>query len=632
MKKHFVIQNVFPAVFLLSAATSLLAFTAHVQTPGGSALSGVAVTFSGVDTTVYSDMSGNVNLTMSTSIGAHLGEKAFSPAWLRFANRRISLYLPASEKVDIGLYTLSGRQLFAQSGLLEKGPHTMPLPPVAPGIYVLKAVVGNKSLVRKINQFTVCQWNGGVQEIAATPRLTKKVAAGAGDTAVFTKSGYNTARRLLGSYADNLCTVVMDSTANMTFVKAVSAGNNQTMIVKQNGTLWAAGYNDYGQLGTGDTIDRARNKTLPTQVMNGVSAVSTGFGHTMVLKQDGTLWATGWNKFGQLGDGTTVNKLTPVQVMSSVAAVSAGYDHTMILKQDGTLWATGNNFFGQLGTGDTTSVKSPVEVMSAVSAVSAGYGHTLILKQTGVLWAAGENNNGQLGVGTFAGKSNPVQVMSGVLAVSAGDQYSMVLKQDGSLWAMGENFYGQLGDGTTITSKSIPTQVMSGVAAVCAGVSHTMIIKQDGTLWATGDNLYSQLGDGTFIRKTIPVQVMSDVAAVCAGYGYSMILKKDGTLWATGANSACQLGDTIMTSYPIPPRQVLPPLLNGLTVSSGIGSGSFLAGSLVHITAYDLTASARTFDHWGGPDSALVLNLRSSALFNMPGRSAMVKAVYTVLP
>jgi len=109
-----------------------------------------------------------------------------------------------------------------------------------------------------------------------------------------------------------------------------------------------------GELGDGTTVDR----TTPVQVssLSGVSAVSAERNHSLFLKSDGTVWATGANTDGQLGDGTTVNKSTPVQVLnlSGVSAVSAGYLHSLFLKSDGTVWATGANFFGQLGDGTIT--------------------------------------------------------------------------------------------------------------------------------------------------------------------------------------------------------------------------------------------------------------------------------------
>ena len=82
----------------------------------------------------------------------------------------------------------------------------------------------------------------------------------------------------------------------------------------------------------------------------------------MILKTDGTLWATGDNSYGQLCDGTTTGRATPVQVMTDVAAVSAGGSFTMIIRNDGTLLAAGENDWGQLGDGTTTHRTTPVEI------------------------------------------------------------------------------------------------------------------------------------------------------------------------------------------------------------------------------------------------------------------------------
>ncbi len=257
----------------------------------------------------------------------------------------------------------------------------------------------------------------------------------------------------------------------MTTVKQVSSGARHSMILKTNGELWAVGANASGQLGdntTGSSSIPVAVLTAEDRPMTAVKQVSAGNVHSMILKENGDLWAVGYNSSGQLGDDTTENKLIPVQVlttegrpMTAVKQVSAGATHTMILKENGDLWAVGNNSNGQLGDNTTANKLIPVAVltaegrpMTAVKQVSAGAKHTMILKENGDLWAVGNNSNGQLGDGSTTDQWTPVAVMidedrpmTNVAQVSAGGSHTIIVKKDGSLWAVGKNKFGQLGAG-----------------------------------------------------------------------------------------------------------------------------------------------------------------------------------------
>ena len=90
---------------------------------------------------------------------------------------------------------------------------------------------------------------------------------------------------------------------------------------------------------------------MQVQNLSGVIAIAGGGWYSLALKNDGTVWAWGRNQFGQLGDGTNINRNTPVQVQNlsgviAIAASSAAGEHSLALKSDGTLWAWGNNFRG----------------------------------------------------------------------------------------------------------------------------------------------------------------------------------------------------------------------------------------------------------------------------------------------
>ena len=371
------------------------------------------------------------------------------------------------------------------------------------------------------------------------------------------------------------CTLKISATISVTvtidalYWKQVAAGAYHTVAIKSDGTLWAWGENDEGELGDGTTD----SKLVPTQENSKSTdwdTVSAGASHTIAIKSDGTLWAWGENSRGQLGDSTTNSSLTPKKIGTDTwNTVSAGAFHTVAIKSDGTLWAWGANWSGQLGDGTTADKDIPTQENSKStnwSAVSAGYAHTVATKDDDTMWAWGSNNYGQLGNDTTVNSSTPVKNGSNVSRniVAAGESYSAGILNNGTLWAWGDNNGGELGDGTNVDKKT-PTQEVSksnNWRTVAAGCAHTVAIKNDGTLWAWGDNDEGVLGDGTTDGKLVPTQESSkstNWSAVTAGEDHTVALKSDGTLWAWGENNTAQLGDGTITDrhspIPVIPRQ-----------------------------------------------------------------------------
>jgi alpha-tubulin suppressor-like RCC1 family protein len=143
----------------------------------------------------------------------------------------------------------------------------------------------------------------------------------------------------------------------------------------------------------------------------------------LFLKSDGSLWAMGLNDWGQLGDGTTYYALNnstnrPEQIVASnVTAIAAGYYHSLFLKSDGSLWAMGLNKWGELGDGfsdsyPNPSTNSPEQIVAGnVIAIAAGESHSLFIKSDGSLWAMGLNEQGGLGDGTYDNSYRPEQIV-----------------------------------------------------------------------------------------------------------------------------------------------------------------------------------------------------------------------------
>ena len=300
--------------------------------------------------------------------------------------------------------------------------------------------------------------------------------------------------------------------------------------------------------------------------------VAAGYMHTAAIRADGSLWASGNNSYGQLGDGTNIDKLLSTQIGNDTnwAKVAAGYSHTVAIKTDGSLWAWGGNAHGELGDGTNIDKNVPTRIGLGTNwaVVFAGSMHNMAIKTDGSLWAWGWNTYGQVGDGTGVSKYIPTRIgVDTWTVVAPGLWHTMAIKSDGSLWAWGYNGYGQLGNGTML-GEFVPKQIGTDTnwSDVAAGELHTVAIKTDGSLWAWGYNGYGQLGDGTNIDKNIPTRIGigSDWAVVAAGGGedyfgmsssdYTLAIKTNGSLWAWGSNGYGQLGDGTNIDKNIPTR------------------------------------------------------------------------------
>ena len=308
---------------------------------------------------------------------------------------------------------------------------------------------------------------------------------------------------------------------NWKTISISSYTGNLTSAIKTDGTLWLTGSNAYGQLGDGTTIGKSSLTQIGT--LTNWKLASAGFHHTLAIKTNGTLWAWGHNNFNQLGDGTITNRLSPIQIgsLTNWLSISAGFYHTSAIKTDGTLWAWGFNFGGQLGDSTRGNKNSPVQIGTLTNwiTVSAGTYNTIAIKTDGTLWAWGKNEKGQLGISLApaAGYTlSPTQIgaLTTWKTAAIGNVFAIATRTDNTLWAWGSNSYGQLGDGTKV-DKSSPQQVgiLTNWSNISAGAQHVIATKTDGTLWSWGRGDYGgSLGQslsGASANKSSPNQVGS---------------------------------------------------------------------------------------------------------------------------
>ena len=255
----------------------------------------------------------------------------------------------------------------------------------------------------------------------------------------------------------------------------IASGWNHTVGLKKDGTVVAAGGDDYGQCDVEEWKD--------------IIAISVGYFHTVGLKKDGTVVAVGSNNYGQCD----------VEDWKDIVAISAGYDHTVGLKKDGTVVTAGVNADGECD----------VEDWKDIVAISAGNIHTVGLKKDGTVVATAYSGD-YLDYG-----QSDVSDWEDIVAISTGPYYTVGLKSDGTVVATGANYYGEC-----------DVSEWEDIVAISAGADHTIGLKKDGTVVAVGDNYAGQCH----------VEDWKDIVAISAGIALTVGLKSDGTVVAVGEN------------------------------------------------------------------------------------------------
>lgn len=337
-----------------------------------------------------------------------------------------------------------------------------------------------------------------------------------------------------------------DATVTATAYASVAAGGIHTLAIKADGTLWAWGAGDWGQLGNGCDfylncyIDQRWPKQVGTD--STWKIISGGTVHSAALKKDGSLWAWGDNSSGQIGTGCNDSSCfyysTPTQTGTDKGwvSLSTGGFFTTALKSDGTLWSWGDNYAGVLGDGCAPksscvdrAVPTQIGTETDWAMVAAGGNHVLALKTNGTLWAWGSNYDGQIGNGVpgyDAYVSTPLQIGTdtGWRFVAAGDMHSLAIKSNGTLWAWGHNNAGQLG--VTCSGScppiTVPTQVGSDTdwKEVDGGFALTMATKTDGTVWAWG-NFSSSTGSALNVPTRVGSWTSWSKVSAGGGGGFS---------------------------------------------------------------------------------------------------------------
>ena len=329
--------------------------------------------------------------------------------------------------------------------------------------------------------------------------------------------------------------------------------------------LWAIGWGGNGALGVNNRANYSSPVQVPGITWNDIMGSGEGaVWMQLATKSDGTLWAWGQNDKGNLGQNSRTYYSSPVQIPGTTWSSSASRanvkhlagangESAAAIKTDGTLWVWGNNEYTHLGLNSQVDYSSPVQVPGTTwNSIGFGSKFGIATKTDGTLWVWGHNDDGALGQNQSEPTkySSPVQVPGTTWNNARGGSpgnMAMATKTDGTLWMWGDENTGSLAQNNR-TQYSSPVQVpgTTWTKAIGTGAARVKAIKTDGTLWAWGYNGQGQLGQNNIVDYSSPVQIPGTWGTEIKDLGenneWGGALKADGTAWMWGYQYYGQLG------------------------------------------------------------------------------------------
>ena len=409
---------------------------------------------------------------------------------------------------------------------------------------------------------------------------------------------------------------------NLDQVVGISAGSNHNMALRADGTVWTWGKGGLGENGTGATsLD---NRFLPIQIpgLDHVAAIDArGVAFSLALKTDGTVWAWGNNNVGQLGVSGSNYSASPIQVpgLSNIVAIAAGFAHVLAMRRDGTVLAWGSNSGvqfnsgGQLGDNTLQDRAQPLPVSgpggtgqlnllqpapasfnklpSAQINLSVGSGSAPLTVQatatnvtdpdgtvSAFYWKTsdGQQATGQSVTFVFSQAGNfkidllvadnvgatgwaervvavtpaPVGPVQASPKVAVGQASAIALTDDGRILTWGAN--GTLGRYVLNpyllpVANSLPAAngIAGAVDLAVDGGDGKHVLLANGKVLGWGQNANGEVGSGSQASSLLQPQVLSGlppVRALSSGFIHNFALTRDGRVFAWGSNAFGQLG------------------------------------------------------------------------------------------
>ncbi|MCL1873431.1 MAG: S-layer homology domain-containing protein [Clostridiales bacterium] len=352
----------------------------------------------------------------------------------------------------------------------------------------------------------------------------------------------------------------------------VSGGMNHSLIIKSDGTVWASGDNASDQLGLGKSVE-ASPTFSKVEGLSAISSVAAGHFFSVACNSLGTVYVWG---------GSTYEYPTAVTEITNVTAVAAGQSNILAIKSDGTVWqwAYGNK-------------PQQVSGLKNIAAIAAGSAHYLALSHSGDIYAWGDNSKGQLGIGAAEDITQPQRIhqLVNIVSIAAGSFHSLAVSISGDVYAWGSNADGELGigipEGSTLPQSSrVPVKVknIQQVKQVAAGNGTSYALTGEGEVYAWGYGEYGQLGRGSEImslaepKEALEFSGAGNPVFIASGSSHCFCVLQDGSrleLFAWGRNRNGQLGAQQAGSVNIPQK-----VLDDISMTGNYTTDKFSGASL----------------------------------------------------
>lgn len=243
-------------------------------------------------------------------------------------------------------------------------------------------------------------------------------------------------------------------------IKKVDTGGSSIALLYSTGKLYMRGTNNRGNLGTGN----ADNLTSWAVVQEDVVDVACGTSNTLIRKNDGTIWCAGWGYMMNLGN-TSNNSFVNITSLFGVHAgnikeIQLGLYSILFLTYDNTLYGMGYNYYGELGSPSLMSYRGPTLIASNVLKMRISANQSGYINSSSVFYRAGQNGSTyNLGTGTTTNITT-FTPYTGVQAVDFKlDSYTTyVLVYNGTSYEIHNAGFGALGslcNGSTSNKSTI---------------------------------------------------------------------------------------------------------------------------------------------------------------------------------